>query len=202
MEMRLIDANMMAVEECKAYLSDLNSGKIKPDTQGERYAIHWKIQQLIANTPTVDLETLPIVRQLRKELATIKDILGDTYDLDRLRELMEADKAGRCVALAVKPGDKVRPKRVPYMDPEVVDCVTIYTGGRITYGFHRFGVRNEAFDRWDEEEAEAYILDTSSITNVVGESVVHCEDCQKRGLSLCPIPLNDDMDYCSKGRQK
>lgn len=40
------------------------------------------------------------------------------------------------------------------------------------------------------------------ITNVVGESVVHCKDCQKRGLSLCPIPLNDDMDYCSKGRQK
>lgn len=40
------------------------------------------------------------------------------------------------------------------------------------------------------------------ITNVVGESVVRCKDCQKRGLSLCPIPLNDDMDYCSKGRQK
>lgn len=40
------------------------------------------------------------------------------------------------------------------------------------------------------------------ITNAVGESVVHCKDCQKRGLPLCPIPLNDDMDYCSKGRQK
>lgn len=40
------------------------------------------------------------------------------------------------------------------------------------------------------------------ITNVVGESVVHCKDCRKRGLPLCPIPLNDDMDYCSRGRQK
>lgn len=32
-------------------------------------------------------------------LAAVEDILGDTYDLDRLRELVEADKAGRCVVL-------------------------------------------------------------------------------------------------------
>ena len=29
-------------------------------------------------------------------LATIEDILGDDYDLDRLRELIEADRDGRC----------------------------------------------------------------------------------------------------------
>lgn len=69
-------------------------------------------------------------------LASIEDILGDDYDLDRLevmmtqcmsmreevserfritgsipverlRELVEADKAGRCVVLPVKPGDTV-----------------------------------------------------------------------------------------------
>lgn len=28
-------------------------------------------------------------------LCQIEDILGDTYDLDRLRELVEADKQGR-----------------------------------------------------------------------------------------------------------
>lgn len=32
-------------------------------------------------------------------LASIEDILGDNYDLDRLRELVEADNAGRCVVL-------------------------------------------------------------------------------------------------------
>lgn len=32
-------------------------------------------------------------------LATVEDILGDEYDLDRLRELVQADKDGRCVAL-------------------------------------------------------------------------------------------------------
>ena len=35
-------------------------------------------------------------------LVTIEDILGDEYDLDRLRELVEADKAGRCAVLPCK----------------------------------------------------------------------------------------------------
>lgn len=30
---------------------------------------------------------------------TVADILGDDYDLDRLRELVEADRDGRCVVL-------------------------------------------------------------------------------------------------------
>lgn len=32
-------------------------------------------------------------------LAAIEDILGDEYDLDRLRELAKADREGRCVVL-------------------------------------------------------------------------------------------------------
>ena len=33
-------------------------------------------------------------------LAKIEDILGDNYDLDRLRELVQADRNGRCAALS------------------------------------------------------------------------------------------------------
>ena len=40
-------------------------------------------------------------------LVTIEDILGNEYDLDRLRELAEADREGRCVVLDVKIGQKV-----------------------------------------------------------------------------------------------
>lgn len=40
-------------------------------------------------------------------LVTIEDILGDDYDLDRLRELAEADREGRCVVLPCKKGDTV-----------------------------------------------------------------------------------------------
>lgn len=38
-------------------------------------------------------------------LVTIEDILGEEYDLDRLRELAEADREGRCVVLPrLEPG--------------------------------------------------------------------------------------------------
>ena len=40
-------------------------------------------------------------------IATIENILGDDYELDRLRELVEADKEGRCVVLPCKVGNVV-----------------------------------------------------------------------------------------------
>lgn len=40
-------------------------------------------------------------------LAAIEDILGDDYDLDRLKELVEADREGKCVLLPCKVGDKL-----------------------------------------------------------------------------------------------
>ena len=39
--------------------------------------------------------------------AEAADILGDNYDLDRLRELVEADRDGRCVVLPCKIGTPV-----------------------------------------------------------------------------------------------
>ena len=35
-------------------------------------------------------------RRLWERLSSIEDILGDDYDLDRLRELVEAGREGRC----------------------------------------------------------------------------------------------------------
>ena len=40
-----------------------------------------------------------------RRLAAIEDILGDEYDLGRLRELAEAEREGRCVVLPCKIGD-------------------------------------------------------------------------------------------------
>lgn len=34
-------------------------------------------------------------------IADMEEILGDSYDLDRLRELVEADRDGRCVVLPI-----------------------------------------------------------------------------------------------------
>lgn len=43
------------------------------------------------------------IPKLIHRLAEIEDILGDEYDLGCLRELVEADRAGRCVVLPVLP---------------------------------------------------------------------------------------------------
>lgn len=42
-----------------------------------------------------------------EELERLRSVLGDTYDLDQLRELVEANKAGRCVFTKFKIGDTV-----------------------------------------------------------------------------------------------
>ena len=68
-------------------------------------------------------------------LAAIEDILGDDYDLDHLRELVEADQDGRCVVLPIKlPGfgwccnDKFPDAISAYFDrpSQVVDCMEDY----------------------------------------------------------------------------
>ena len=51
---------------------------------------------------TID-EFVDCVKELAARLAAIEDILGDDYDLDRLRELVEADLDGRCVITPKKP---------------------------------------------------------------------------------------------------
>ena len=44
---------------------------------------------------------------MEERLMDIEDILGDEYNLDRLRELAEADREGRCVVLPCKIFDKI-----------------------------------------------------------------------------------------------
>ena len=55
---------------------------------------------------TVD-EFVDCVKDMASRLALIENILGDDYDLDRLKELVEADRDGRCVVLPCKIGDTV-----------------------------------------------------------------------------------------------
>lgn len=40
-------------------------------------------------------------------LAAIEDILGDEYNLDELREMVQAKREGRCIVLPCKKGDTV-----------------------------------------------------------------------------------------------
>lgn len=47
------------------------------------------------------------ILQAVDRLADIEDILGDKYDMDRLKVLVEADRDGRCVVLPCKVGSSV-----------------------------------------------------------------------------------------------
>lgn len=42
-----------------------------------------------------------------QRLSAIEDILGDDYDIDRLKEIVQADREGKCVVLPCRVGDKV-----------------------------------------------------------------------------------------------
>ena len=44
---------------------------------------------------------------MKIRLKEIEDILGDDYDLDRLKELVEADREGKCVVLPCKVGESI-----------------------------------------------------------------------------------------------
>lgn len=45
------------------------------------------------------MEEKPSVEKVYNRLKKIEDILGDDYDLEHLRKLVEADRDGRCVVL-------------------------------------------------------------------------------------------------------
>lgn len=68
--------------------------KRNPETGNGYIPCHWK-------------ESAEAIDKGENRLADIEDILGDDYDLDRLKEIVEADRDGRCVVLLVKPGDQV-----------------------------------------------------------------------------------------------
>lgn len=46
-------------------------------------------------------------RRVWERLKFIEDILGGDYNLDRFRELVQADREGRCVVTELAPGDEV-----------------------------------------------------------------------------------------------
>ena len=50
----------------------------------------------------------PSYMDLYCRLAAIEDILGDEYDLDELREMVQAKREGRCVVPPCKVGQKVK----------------------------------------------------------------------------------------------
>ena len=74
-------------------------------------------------------------RKIWEQLKKIEDILDSEYDFDRLRELAQADREGRCVVLPAKPDQTIYQWRKGDDCPSVsrLDGVQINADGEITY---------------------------------------------------------------------
>lgn len=106
------------------------------------------------------------VGDIVRRLAAIEDILGDEYDLDELKEVVQAKREGRCVVLPCKPSDvtvyQLRNKkhaRGVGVSPRHISCATVWAGGN--YALHHQG-QDDCLGRdlgktWflNEEDAEA-----------------------------------------------
>lgn len=89
---------------------------------------------------------------------SIKEILGDNYDLDRLKEMVESDREGRCVVLPCKLHDKVFFVENGCVKETEVDSFHNWTSGRWKISTHT----DRMFDHW-----KGYEIDFSGINKTV-----------------------------------
>lgn len=93
-------------------------------------------------------------------LGQIEDILGDTYELERLRELIAADRAGKVMILPVKPGEYIY---LISLDSEIVrrrvgniaaeEWGTSFEGYVDGFGTYRTGPNDKVFFSCEAAEA-------------------------------------------------
>lgn len=97
-------------------------------------------------------------RQTWERLKLLEDVLGDNYDLDRLRELVQADREGRCVVLPCKLHDKVFFIENGCVKETEVDSIHNWTSGRWKISTHT----DRMYEHW-----KGYEIDFSGIGKTV-----------------------------------
>lgn len=134
-EQRLIDAN-----------------EVRKKIKNSRASKSVKVESLVFVdcASTIAPETLPVVQQLKAELAKVKAEKDEYKDLffsykhvcggldpQRIGELVEADKAGRCVIFPCRPSDvtvyQLRNKKHARgigVHPRHIHCATVWANGR------------------------------------------------------------------------
>ena len=105
-------------EDCSLYdfirrIAKVYGVEVEPNNED----LDWQMHDMLADGAETKEGLLALLyagaleaTEMRERLREIEEVLcGDKagFDLDRLRELTEADKAGRCMVLPVKPGDKI-----------------------------------------------------------------------------------------------
>lgn len=119
---------------------------------------------------TVD-EFVDCVKDMASRLASIENILGDDYDLDRLKEMVEADRDGRCVVLPCKLHDKVFFIENGCVKETEVDSFHNWTSGHWKMSTYT----DRMFDHW-----KGYEIDFSGINKTVFLTREEAEDALER----------------------
>lgn len=83
-------------------------------------------------------------------LGEIEDILGDEYSLEKLKEMVDAEKEGRCVVLPCKLHDKVFFIENGCVKETEVDSFHNWTSGRWKLSTHT----DRMFDHWKGYEID------------------------------------------------
>ncbi len=95
-------------------------------------------------------------------LGEIEGILGEDYDLDRIKELIQADEEGRCVVLPIKIGDFAYISllgiilRLELVEVKMLNYIPIltFTHGKITMFFTEADIGKSIFLTYEEAEQE------------------------------------------------
>ena len=113
--------------------------------------------------PTQGTDAVSMLQAI-DHLATIEDILGEEYDLDELKEVVQAKREGRCVVLPCKPSGvtvyQLRNKKHARgigVSPRHISCATVWDG--VHYALHHQG-QDDCLGRdfkktWFLDKAEA-----------------------------------------------
>lgn len=126
-----------------------------------------KIDENTTSRSVIDAgEVKKCAMQFYWHLKKIEDILGDDYDLARLRQLVEADREGRCFIAKAKVGEYIF---VPNDDGEIVECrvqgvslpvhgknLILHLGG---YPAVNLWADRENIDWWKTREAAEAVLE-------------------------------------------
>ena len=96
-----------------------------------------------------------------KELKGLKAVLGNDYDLDRLKELIQADKEGRCVVLPCKVGNVLYTNvATPYMKKKdrPYPIEVCYIGLNEKSGYFNVIYKNKSTFAFSFEEIGKYVF--------------------------------------------
>ena len=116
---------------------------------------YWDGEEFWYDAMEPDVEQIDLVYN---RLAAIEDIIGEDYDLDRLKELVEADRDGRCVVLPCKLHDKVFFVENGCVKETEVDSFHNWTSGHWKISTYT----DRMFDHW-----KGYEIDFSGINKTV-----------------------------------